>query len=232
MTSSQQLQHGDVVVHPRRPEWGRGVVKEATWITYRGTPAQRVAVQFANKGRVVINTAVAPLVASDAGPASPPPTEPLNASSPSDPSASASTMHQSPSSANAPTNPDAGWLNDLERGRRQGHAALTELPEAMTDPFLPLHRRLEATLESYRFTDAPRSLIDWAVAQTGYDDPLSHYTRHELEEAFVRFRHQRDRHLQSLVRTIKQKGESSVLTSALRTTRHDAARNALRKLMR
>ncbi len=61
MTEQREFQRGDVVIHPRRPEWGRGVVKEASHITYQGDAAQRVAVQFANKGRVVINTAVAPL---------------------------------------------------------------------------------------------------------------------------------------------------------------------------
>ena len=127
---------------------------------------------------------------------------------------------------------DAGWLNALEQGHRQGAAALTELPEAMTDPFLSLQRRIEATLESYRFSNSPRSLIDWAVMQTSLDDPLSRYTRHELEDAFARFCRQRDQHLQSLVRTARQKGETSMLTEAMRATPHRDARNALQKLMR
>lgn len=224
MTSPPQLQRGDVVTHPSRPEWGRGVIKEVTFITYRGVKAQRAAVQFANKGRVVINTAVAPLALNDAGPTG----EASNAPQvTSGPLLTDETMGNFTS-----TDANTGWLNELEQRRGQGHANLAELPESMTDPFLSLRRRLEATLESFRFTDSPRGLIDWAVAQTGQDDPLSHYTRHELEEAFARFRRQRDQHLQSLVRTIKQKGESRLLDEALNAVRHELARQALRKLMR
>lgn len=212
------------MTHPRRPEWGRGVVQEASRITYRGAAAQRVAVQFANKGRVVINTAVAPLVA---GEPSTNPTEPSATVSTSNASTS-TTMKNTPAS----THTDAGWLNALEQRHRRGPAALAELPESLTDPFLGIRQRLENTLESFRFTDTPRGLIDWAVSQSGLDDPLSKYTRHELEEAFTRFARQRDQHLQTLVRTIKQKGETEMLTEALRNTRHRNARQALQKLMR
>ena len=40
---------------------------------------------------------------------------------------------------------------------------LWHLPEAMTDPFASLGARLSATLDSYRFSTDPKSLIDWAV---------------------------------------------------------------------
>ncbi|MFW6058917.1 MAG: DUF3553 domain-containing protein [Phycisphaeraceae bacterium] len=226
MAEQRQFQRGDVVTHPRRPEWGRGIVKDAARITYRGSPAQRVAVQFANKGRVVINTAVAPLA---------PEHEADKAASRFDRASQQVTQQDTPTNMqnrSTPPVPDAGWLNELENRRGPGAAALAELPEAMTDPFASFRRRLEATLDSYRFTNAPRSLIDWAVAQSGHEDPLSHYTRHELEEAFERFTRERDRHLQDLVRQIKTKGEQQLLRDALQSTRHDKARERLRKLMR
>lgn len=224
MTDTWQFQQGDVVTHPRRPEWGRGVVKDASRITYRGTPAQRVAVQFANKGRVVINTAVAPLTPEGAGHT--PPAAPSERQSPrEDP---VTTMQN----RSTPTAQDAGWLNALENNRGPGATALAELPEAMTDPFASLRRRLEATLDSYRFTNEPRALIDWAVAQSGLDDPLSQYTRHELEDAFDRFARERDRHLQGLVRQIKSKGEQPMLQDVMQNTRHPKARTMLSKAMR
>lgn len=230
MSDQPQLQRGDVVIHPRRPEWGRGVVKEASRITYRGAPAQRVAVQFPNKGRVVINTAVAPLLPDQGGPE--PAAEPETRSSSSTRFTSNQTTPRTMTHQSSTAHTDAGWLDELEQKRRRGPAALAELPEAMTDPFLSLRRRLHATLESFRFSLEPRSLIDWAVAQTGLDDPLSQYTRHELEEAFAQFRRQRDQHLQSLVRAIKQKGESQLLNEALQSTTHRDARHALTRHMR
>ncbi len=137
------------------------------------------------------------------------------------------------SSASANTNVDAGWLNQLENARgKQGSAALAELPEAMTDPFVSERQRLDATLDSFRFSNTPRSLMDWAVAQTGLDDPLSHYTRHELEEGFSRFQHQRNQHLQSLVRQLKRQGEHQLLNATLQNTRQPTARAALSKAMR
>ena len=238
MSEQQPFQRGDVVHHPRRPEWGRGVVKEASRITYKGAAAQRVAVQFANKGRVVINTAVAPLTrgeqAAQTDDARQRPSDSINRphrDSRQPPMQTRSAPQQRPESAT--DNADAGWLNELEQAQRTGpHGELAELPEAMTDPFSSPRRRLDATLESYRFTNAPRSLIDWAVAQTGLDDPLSRHTRHELEEAFERFQRLRDQHLKQLVQQLKQKGEQATLNDALQATRHRDARNALHKLMR
>lgn len=125
-----------------------------------------------------------------------------------------------------------GWLAQLERANGHAKHELWELPKTMTDPFASLGQRLDATLDSYRFSTEPRSLIDWAVAQTGLNDPLSKYTRHELEQAFPRFARDRDQHLVSLVRQIKRKGDLLLLTQASQKTRYASARNALQKAMR
>lgn len=208
MSANRCFQRGEVVIHSRRPEWGRGVVKDAQPITHQGAPAQRLVVDFIHQGRVVLNTAVAPLALKE------------NAQEMS---------HSITSSA-----PDAerGWLSRLEKAAGNGSHELWSLPQSMTDPFLSPARRLEATLESYRFTTEPRSLIEWAAAQTGLDDPLSKYTRHELEQAFPRFARDRDQHLQGLVRQIKRSGESHLLEQAAAKTRLPAARAALTKAMR
>ncbi|MEX1017480.1 MAG: DUF3553 domain-containing protein [Phycisphaeraceae bacterium] len=213
-------QRGDEVVHPRRPEWGTGVVRQAQPITHQGVRAQRLAVDFANRGRVVINTAVAPLQ-----PARQTQTTAKEQSS---------TMTRTPSSTsgNLSNEVGSGWLEQLEQSTRNRSHELWELPDNMTDPFASPKKRLLATLESYRFSTDARSLIDWAVGQTGLNDPMSKYTRQELEQAFPRFARDRDQHLAALVRQIKRNGEQHLLSEALQSTRHPAARTALAKAIR
>ncbi len=202
MTQIDHYQQGDVVTHPRRPEWGQGVVKIVQAIVHQGTAAQRLSVEFANRGRVIINTAVAPLA----------------------PKGHAATMSSS-------TTASGGWLNQLERSNSNSHE-LWDLPEALTDVFSSELQRLIATLDSYRFTTEPRPLIDWAVIQTGMDDPLSKYTRHELEQAFARFARDRDLHLKELVRQLKRNGQQPVLVQARSACRILAGQSALDRAMR
>ena len=104
------------------------------------------------------------------------------------------------------------WLEELEG--KNPMDVLTSVPEAASDPFRSLGARLKTTLDLYRFTSEARSLIDWAVAQTGLGDPLSRFSRHELEEAFGWFEKNLDAHLFELVQTIKRKGERDVLADA------------------
>src|SRR5437016_271490 len=112
MAQSVAFKRGDVVVHPRRPEWGEGTVDHATNLPQEGEHAQRLVVIFANHGRVTINTAVAPLIAATAkGPVS-----------------TMTTARTNPSDAN-PTpvvapGPGRGWLDSLASsgtGKRQEH---------------------------------------------------------------------------------------------------------------
>lgn len=196
---------GDRVLHPRCPQWGGGVVREAAAITHEGKPAQRLAVDFANRGRVVINTAVAPLVSHEE-------------------KVESVTMRSS-----SPSRVGGGWLTELEQATNNRSHELWDLPEALTDPFASASARLEATLQSYRYTTEARSLIDWAVVQTGEDDPLSKYTRSELEQAFPRFARNRDQHLQALVSQIKRGSNPQLLREAQQSTREPAARAALNK---
>ena len=75
---------------------------------------------------------------------------------------------------------------------------LAALPEDATDPFRSRKTRLQSTLTLYRFTANGASLLDWAASQTGLKDPLSRFSRHELERSFSRFRVELDAHLRKL----------------------------------
>lgn len=213
-----EFRPGDVVVHPRRLEWGDGVVDQATNIDHEGRNAQRLVIRFAHRERVTLNTAVAPLMSKDL----------YSAMRNDHPSRGTSRTTQG--SGGATSNSNGGWLSTLEQAPSEHE--LWRLPELMSDPFLSLGRRLEATLDSYRFSTEPRSLTAWAVAQTGLHDPLTKYTRQELESAFPRFARDRNVHLQDLVRLIKRKGEGKILEKALSDTRNNAAKDALRRAMK
>jgi len=202
VTRINRYQQGDVVTHPTRPEWGQGVIKHSQAIVHQGTAAQRLSVEFANRGRVVINTAVAPLAPKGQ-------TQPMSSSITS----------------------SGGWLDQLERGNKDTHE-LWELPEALTDVFTSDLQRLLATLDTYKYNTEPRPLIDWAVRQTGMDDPLSKYTRHDLEQAFARFARDRDLHLKEMIRQLKRNGKQQVLVQARNQSKVLAGQTALERAMR
>ncbi len=192
-----EFRNGDRLIHARRPEWGVGTVKSVKVVKTGDEPSQRLVIDFANHGRVTLNTAHAEL-------------RPANGQTP-------------------PAPQQSGWLDKLEN--RSPDDSLTAIPEAATDPFRSLARRLEATLELYRFTADGRSLLDWAVAQTQSDDPLSHHSRHELERAFSAFAQARDAHLRVLLLTIKRKGETPLIESA-KDHPIAAARDAVQRTLR
>ena len=122
---------------------------------------------------------------------------------------------------------DNGWLNDLEGQTSE----LWALPDALTDPFASLGQRLKATLETYRYSIDSRALFDWAVRQTGLNDPLSKYNRTELEQAFPRFARDRDLHLRDIVRQLKRSDGFHALKEAGRGL-FPAGQSALDRAMR
>ena len=203
MNQTPRFERGDAVMHPRKPEWGRGVVKDARTITHEGRPAQRLSVEFANRGRVVINTAVAPL-----------------------------TTPEKVQEKHMTTSTSGGWLDSLEKSSTGPGHELWTLPHELTDPFASLVDRLKATVQTYRFSTEPRSLLEWATIQTGLDDPLSKYSRSELEHAFPRFARDRDQHVKDLVRQLKRKGMHAELKQVVNKTQLPAARSALDKAVR
>ncbi len=218
MPPTERFRKGDVILHARRPEWGCGTVDQVSTIEHEGAPAQRLVVLFPNHGRVTLNTAVAPLTLQE---------------SPSNMSTASSATDRQSNNWPKPKSPESngGWLDSLA-GKKHGHSELWELPEPMIDPFATLPARLAATLGSFRFSTEARSLIDWAVAQTRLNDPLSKYSRSELERGFDHFARTRESHLLDLVRQIKKAGQPQALNEALTAAPNPAARNALMRAIK
>jgi hypothetical protein len=169
MTESR-WESGDRVVHTARPEWGVGKVLDATSLRQDGQDVQRLTIRFDRAGTKTLSTAVAKLAQAD--------TMPVEVLSRSEAD---------------PTDP----FTAVDRGALL--AKLAALPEDATDPFATRRRRIEATVALYRFDGRGTSLLDWAAAQTGFADPLSTFSRHELEESFAKYRAARDAHLKKLV---------------------------------
>ena len=200
MADIRMFQRGDRVRHEGRPEWGQGVVDQARAIRHEGRPAQRLVIHFEHRGRTTVSTAFARITPAEAR-----------------------------SGSGQDTEPAAGdWLNEFE-GDGDAADPLTRLPDAATDPLRPLARRLDATLGLYRFGDDPRGLVEWAVAQTGLHDPLSRYSRHDLERAYQRFERDREEHLRKLLRRARRENEHDLIEQVKRH-RLPAAREAVRRV--
>ncbi len=163
---------GDIVRHPRRPEWGPGTIQRIETLTSGGRHDQRLWIRFPNAGLKTLLASVAELEAVQS--------TPLN-----DETLVAREMSG-----------ETGWLAEISK--RKPEDAMTAIPSQASDPFSSARRRLEFTLGLYRF-DAGAKLVDWAIAQSGLGDPLSRFCRPELEELFRRWAFDRDAHLGRLL---------------------------------
>jgi len=94
-----------------------------------------------------------------------------------------------------------GWLEEAESSDPE--TAIRSLPGALTDPFTPIDTRLREAIGALRFEPHGGSLIEWATWQTGLDDPMTRFTRHELESHFEHFRHALVTHARALVRELR-----------------------------
>jgi hypothetical protein len=70
--------------------------------------------------------------------------------------------------------------------------------------------------------------VDWAVAQTGLDDPLSRFSRQELEQHFSRYVTERDAHLGRLL--AETRNDMPTINAALENT-PPAALDAARRIL-
>lgn len=192
---------GDRLMHAGRPEWGVGEVRSAESTVSEGVKSQRLTVRFERAGVKTLATAFADLRPADEMPQVP----------------------DAPVSVNG--HDDADWLKKAEAGSTD--EMMIQVPEAATDPFRTLKARLEATLALYRFTGGGASLLDWAAMQSGLKDPLSRFTRHDLEQLFDRFRNALDTHLKRLVLDLK-KADPAALTEVA-SAASPAAKQALRR---
>ncbi len=106
--------------------------------------------------------------------------------------------------------------------------ALAKVPEPATDPFTTLRKRLQATLDLYKYGESAAGLLDWAARQTGLKDPLSRFSRHELEQIHQRFVANVDQHLRRLLKDARR-AEPALIPEALASAR-PLAKQALRRI--
>jgi len=206
--SDTKLSFGDRVRHASRPEWGIGTVVKIETVPVNGHTSQRLSVRFPNAGmKTLIADGVELHRVQDTG-------DPLSEHFDSAPVARAWNKY---------TQDD--WLSPV--ARKKVLEALISLPQEMRDPFFSLQKRLHQTFRLYRFDKSGKGIIDWAVAQTGLDDPLSRFSRQELEQHFARFASERDGHLQKLIQ--EARGDMSVINAALENT-PPAAIEAVRRI--
>lgn len=178
----------DQVQHPGKPEWGTGIVLTTQQASHEGKPCQRLTVRFSAAGKKTINTAFASLArlgGTEPNPSAPAQSKPARATSKT-PSRTPAPPRERPTPAPPP---DKAVLTER----------LATLPHGLADPFRGIEERLADTVLAYRYRPGDRSLLEWAVAQTGVADPLSILGRHELEEQYATFRIRLDRHLKALL---------------------------------
>ena len=165
---------GDRVYHAGRPEWGAGEVRSAEGVTEGGRASQRLTIRFERAGVKTLSTTFADLRPAEEMP----------------------DIDRLP---DEPENEPAENATAAEIAER-----FTRLPEPATDPFRSRRARLEHTLSLFRFTAAGASLLDWAASQSGLRDPLTRFSRHELEQYFERFKQSLDAHARRLVSELKR----------------------------
>lgn len=207
----ESFEFGDRVRLRRRPEWGIGSIVKVEAAMRNGTRSQSISVRFANEGLKVLNTSVAELEL---------------------------VSHEHDEAlADAKAHPMVQWQKFSEgdwlapMAQRKIQEVMISLPENVRDPFRSIRIRLRQTLDLFRFERTGGSLIEWAIAQTGLDDPLTRFTRQELELHFDRWMTQRQSHLQKLLNEASQSVEfARVEIDSLVAAAPLAAQEAVRRV--
>lgn len=119
-----------------------------------------------------------------------------------------------------------GWLADISK--RKIEDIMVAVPEDALDPFALPHRRLASLLALYRFDGSAARLIEWAVAQSGIDDPMSRFNRQELEQFHKRWLVNLDAQLLKLLTELKR--DRPTVDAALRAAPPLAQRAVRRQL--
>ena len=205
--SDRKFEFGDRVRHARRPEWGIGSVVKAELVTVDGNRTQRVSVRFPNAGLKTLSTSRAELHLIN------------EQASPNGAGDDAELL------AGWEKMDEANWLTPVVR--RKVDEAMVALSLEARDPFQTLPKRFSLFLDLYRFERTGRSLVDWAIAQSGISDPLSRFTRHELEALFDRWAAKRDKHLRRLLQEARS---DPTMARTIVASAPPAAREAVRRL--
>jgi len=69
------------------------------------------------------------------------------------------------------------------------------------------------TIKLYRFDGTPARLVEWSIAQSGLDDPMSRFNRQELEQLYKKWLFNLDAHLLKLLGEFRR--EKAVVDQAL-----------------
>jgi len=170
---------GEKVRHCKRPEWGVGSIAKIEVITRDGRPDRRIWIRFPGVGEKTVLASMAELEHADGG----------------------DVLPGAPTLADLHAQSDSGWLGEISK--RKPEDLMVKLPDTATDPFVPLRRRLEFVLGLYRF-DAQGKLIEWAIAQSGLNDPMSRFSRHDLEAFFQRWKFALDAQLGKLLQEARR----------------------------
>ena len=205
-TDIQRFQMGDRVIHAGQPEWGVGIVSTSSMGDHEGVPCQRLVIRFDRAGLKTVSTAFAKIQAAGDRIGTVPEKETPNAQSQGE------------------SNPI------LKASAREIQQIMVRIPDAAGDPFATPAQRLKATLSLYRFTDSGGPLIDWAVMQSGISDPLTKFTRHELEDFFGFFEKILWKHLGKMVREARDVPAAELVQ--IRDSAPLAGRQALQRLHR
>jgi hypothetical protein len=182
MGEQQRFGFGDRVIHAGKPEWGEAVVTGTANVTHEGQPAQRLTLRFERAGLKNLVTALADIRPAD--------------------QKDVPAGHAEEAPAAGAVRQNASWLDELSAGDLAQRMAT--LPGSTTDPFATLEERLRATMALYRFKETGGSLLDWAATQTGLADPLSRFSRQELEEYFLRYATERAKRFKGLLLEAKR----------------------------
>lgn len=213
MSHNQKFEFGDRVSHAKRPEWGIGSVVKAEMVTIDGAPCQRVSVRFPNAGIKTLLTSQAELEIV----AAPAPDGNGNGNG-------SLAMENHPIDVWRAMD-EKGWLEPL--AKRKIEETMLSLPLEARDPFNSLRSRLAFTADLYRFDRTGGKLLDWAVAQSGLDDPLTRFTRHDLEKFFDRWSQERE---SQLLRLLQEARTEAAMVRQVFATAPATARDAVRRL--
>ena len=185
---------GDRVRHPSKPEWGIGVVTKLEVVSRDASPDLRVSVRFPSIGEKTLLASLASLELLENGAAS-------------------AAAYARPSLTDLDVANGGGWLGAISK--TTANDLMTALPDDATDPFVSPRRRLDRTLNLYRFDGSPARLVEWSIAQSGLDDPMSRFNRQELEQLHKRWLFNLDAHLLKVLGEFRR--ERSVVDEALAT---------------
>lgn len=190
--SDHVFSFGDRVRNEGSPEWGVGTVTRVQNLVENGRSCQRLSARFERAGLKTLTTAVAKIVpAGDA---------------PAEAAAPVASRNGAPKTARH----DAEDTSHLDG--RELKEIFGVLPEATRDPFVSLAERLKATIELYKYEPTGGSLLDWAAVQSRLADPLTRYSRAELEQEFQRFAYERDVQLKKLAGEARRAKDATALS--------------------